>query len=52
MPDPNTFAGPVMLKLKGETQWREIPLTHEYSENSRGVGVADMAAAISGNRIV
>ncbi len=50
VPDPNTFAGPVMLKLKGETQWREIPLTHEYSENSRGVGVADMAAAISGNR--
>jgi hypothetical protein len=29
--------------LKG----KEIPLTHPYAENSRGLGVADMARAIT-----
>ncbi len=46
LPDPNTFGGPVRVRLKNQTEWEEVPLTHGYQENSRGLGVADMAAAI------
>ncbi len=27
-------------------RWEEIPLTHDYTDNSRGLGVADLARAI------
>lgn len=50
VPDPNTFKGPVMLKPAHETEFRELPLTHIYSENSRGIGLADMAKAIAEGR--
>jgi len=46
VPDPNTFGGPVYVRRFNEKQRSEIPLTHLYSENSRGLGVADMATAI------
>jgi predicted dehydrogenase len=46
VPDPNTFGGPVRVRRKGSQQWSEIPLTHEFFENSRGLGVADMAESI------
>jgi predicted dehydrogenase len=46
VPDPNTFGGPVRLRRAGESDWRDIPLTHEYTKNSRGIGVADMAYAM------
>ena len=48
VPDPNSFGGPVKLWRDGK--WEEIPLTHGYAENSRGLGVADMAYAIRENR--
>lgn len=48
IPDPNMFDGKV--KLYREGKWEEIPLTHGYSENSRGIGVADMAYAIQEGR--
>ena len=50
VPDPNTFGGPVMLKHSTDEQWQEIPLSHKYDENSRGLGVAEMAEAIRGGR--
>lgn len=50
VPDPNTFGGPVRLRRKGDTEWREMPLTHTYTENTRGIGVADMASAIINGR--
>jgi predicted dehydrogenase len=50
LPDPNGFGGPVRLRQMGEKKWREIPLKFGYSEDSRGIGVADMAAAIRGGR--
>lgn len=50
VPDPNTFKGPVMIKTPAETEWREVPVTRGYTENSRGVGVADMAAAVAEKR--
>lgn len=46
LPDPNTFGGPVRIQKRGSTEWEEVPLTRPYSENSRGLGVADMALAI------
>jgi predicted dehydrogenase len=45
LPDPNTFGGPVAVRLKHKSEWETVPLTHSYTENSRGLGVADMAAA-------
>lgn len=50
VPDPNTFGGPVRIKRAGADNWSEIPLTHGYAENSRGIGVADMAYAIRSGR--
>ena len=46
VPDPNTFGGPVRIRLAGGSDWRDVPLTHGFTENSRGLGVADMASAI------
>jgi len=50
VPDPNTFGGPVLIKLAGQTEWMEIPIAFGYTENSRGVGVADMAYALLSGR--
>jgi predicted dehydrogenase len=45
-PDPDTFGGPVYVKRFREKQWSEIPLIKNYPENSRGLGIVDMAEAI------
>ncbi len=50
VPDPNSFGGPVRVRRMGAKEWSEVPLTHGYAENSRGIGVADMAAAIASGR--
>lgn len=50
LPDPNTFGGPVQVRLKGRSEWEDAPLSHIYAENSRGLGVADMAAAMRSGR--
>lgn len=50
VPDPNTFGGPVFIKKAGESEWKEMPLSHGYTENSRGIGVADMAYALRTGR--
>jgi len=46
VPDPNYFAGPVLLKKNGCEDWKEVPLVNRLSDNSRGMGIADMAKAI------
>jgi predicted dehydrogenase len=46
VPDPNTFGGPVCLRRAGDKKWREVRLTHGYAENSRGLGVADLAQSL------
>ena len=48
VPDPNTFGGPVRVSSGGD--WEEIPLKRAYAENSRGLGVADLASAIQNGR--
>jgi predicted dehydrogenase len=50
LPDPNTFDGPVWLWRSDEDGWTEIPLTHPYTGNSRGLGLADMAQALRSGR--
>ncbi len=50
VPDPNIFGGPIMLKRGAAKIWDEVPITRGYTENSRGLGVADMAHAIHENR--
>lgn len=47
VPDPNCFGGAIKLSRFGQ-DWKEIPFSHSYPENSRGLGVADMAAALCG----
>jgi predicted dehydrogenase len=51
LPDPNTFGGPVRLLTNGAEKPVEIPLVPGYVENSRGLGVAEMAAAMQSDRI-
>lgn len=46
VPDPNTFGGPVLLRPAQGGEFMEVPLVHAYAENSRGIGVADMARCI------
>lgn len=46
VPDPNDFGGKVLLRQAADSDWREVPLTHGYHENARGLGAADMAKAI------
>jgi len=46
VPDPNTFGGPVLARLAEDTDWREVPLTHGFTDNSRGLGLTDMARAL------
>lgn len=50
VPDPNTFGGPVKYRLTGDSDWTEQPLLPGYTENSRGIGPADMAYAIQQGR--
>ncbi len=50
VPDPNTFGGPVKLLRAGGDGWKEVPLSHIYSENSRSIGAADMVTALREKR--
>ena len=49
-PDPNSFGGPVRLRQAAAAEGREVALTHGHAENSRGIGVADMAYTIRTGR--
>ncbi|MEH7747545.1 gfo/Idh/MocA family oxidoreductase, partial [Neobacillus drentensis] len=46
VPDPNTFSGPVRIRKRDEKEFAEVPLSYGFAQNSRGLGVADMAKAI------
>ena len=50
VPDPNTFGGPVRVRLAGSEAWEEVPLVNGYTENVRGIGAADLASAILTDR--
>ncbi len=46
VPDPNTFGGPIRLLRPEDGEFRDMPLTFDYKENSRGLGLDDMAVAL------
>lgn len=46
LPDPNTFGGPLRVRSATDDDWRDLELTHENRDASRGLGLADMARAI------
>ena len=37
VPDPNTFGGPVRVRLAGSNEWQEVPMPFHYATNSRGI---------------
>lgn len=47
--DPNMFGGDIRIKQRDGTM-REVAYSHGYSENSRGIGIADMAYGIRSGR--
>jgi predicted dehydrogenase len=53
-PDPNTFGGPITVKLHAdEAGWRDLPLRGDQAAanpNRRGVGVLDMVQAAAEGR--
>jgi predicted dehydrogenase len=49
LPDPNTFGGPVRVKSARDEVWQNVPLLQGHTENSRGLGVSEMVAAIHEN---
>lgn len=46
VPDPNTFGGPIKLYTPNNADFVEMPFAFDYSDNSRGIGVEQMAKAI------
>jgi predicted dehydrogenase len=45
VPDPNTFGGPVRVYRQATKAWEEVPLDAGFSDNSRGIGLADLVRA-------
>jgi len=50
VPDPNNFGGPIKLLRPEDGEFRDMPLMYDYSENSRALGLADMAKALQTGR--
>lgn len=51
VPDPNKFGGPVKLATPTEKRFEEVELISPYTQNSRGIGLAETALAIGEGRI-
>lgn len=45
-PDPNLFGGKIFVRNENDEDWHEVPVELPFTENMRGLGVADMARAI------
>ncbi|PYE54590.1 Gfo/Idh/MocA family protein [Deinococcus yavapaiensis] len=45
VPDPNTFGGPVRVRLAGDKEWQDVEVGGPLATNSRGVGLGDLALA-------
>lgn len=45
-PDPNAFGGTLNVLKGGEKNWQDLPLVYGNTENSRGLGVWDMATSL------
>jgi len=50
IPDPNDFSGDLLIRKASGKDWKTIPSKFGYAENSRGLGLAEMCAAIAAGR--
>ena len=50
LPSPGMFSGKVFYKRNNCNEWVQMPLINGYDFDSRGIGLADMAAAIQTGR--
>lgn len=50
LPDPNCFGGKVMIMRQGESAYSELQNGFYFSDNSRGLGAAEMAFSILSDR--
>lgn len=50
IPDPNGFGGPIKLLTPEQGEYKEMPLMFKYADNSRALGLADMAKALTDHR--
>lgn len=50
MADPNNFGGTVYYRAKGSDERIALPASFGYDENSRGLGVAEMAWSMAAGR--
>ena len=50
VPDPNIFGGEIRLYRPEQEKTQEIPLAFSYKQNSRALGLADMAKALQTGR--
>lgn len=46
VPDPNGFGGPIKVLHCKDGEYKEMPLMFDYRDNSRALGLADMAKAL------
>lgn len=50
LPKPDTFGGPVRIRRNGEQDWTEVTPEFGYSDDCRGLGVADLISALENKR--
>ena len=48
--DPNNFGGPIYFRPSSKNEFVEVECNYSYNQNSRGVGVADMAKSVRNQR--
>ncbi len=46
VPDPNGFGGEIRIRTRNNSDWEVVPSRFGNMENSRGIGVRDMARAL------
>ncbi len=49
VPDPNGFGGTLRISRRG-SDWEDVPMKKPFTDNWRGLGVADLACAIDEGR--
>jgi predicted dehydrogenase len=50
VPDPNGFGGPIRIRKGRAEAWEDVAVSGAYAVNSRGIAVADIAAALEEGR--
>jgi predicted dehydrogenase len=50
LPDPTHYGGPVYLRRGNEKEWNQAPQSHAYTDDSHGLGMADLAQALISGR--